>query len=122
MKPTDEVGYRPRPTIRMATRKRPLADIDIDAGVRGVGVKDAVEVVRAATCDGGESSRTRLSADIRAEDAALLGWLSHATGYNKVTTLVRAIRVLAELVRAEQDGGELTIKYPGGRRERLIIR
>jgi hypothetical protein len=64
----------------------------------------------------------RLSADLPQKDADTLEDVARATGFNKVTTLVRAIRVLAELVRAEEADGELTIKYPDGRRERLIIR
>jgi hypothetical protein len=64
----------------------------------------------------------RLTADLPVQDADTLAEVARETGFNKVTTLIRAIRVLAELVRAERQGGELTIKYPGGRRERLIIR
>src|SRR4051794_12398682 len=66
--------------------------------------------------------RTRLTADLPDQDADTLAEVARETGFNKVTTLIRAIRVLAELVRAENDGGELTIKYADGRRERLIIR
>ena len=65
---------------------------------------------------------TRLSADLPLRDAATLASLAKETGFNKVTTLVRAIRVLAELVRAEDEGGQLVIKYPDGRRERLLLR
>lgn len=65
---------------------------------------------------------TRLTADLPDHDADTLAEVAQETGFNKVTTLVRAIRVLAELVKAERDGGQLIIKYPDGRRERLIIR
>lgn len=70
----------------------------------------------------GRQPTLRLSADLPQRDAETLEEVARATGFNKVTTLVRAIRVLAELVRAENAGGELTIKYADGRRERLIIR
>ena len=72
--------------------------------------------------NGARRRTTRLTADLPARDAATLAEVADETGFNKVTTLVRAIRVLAELVRAENAGGELTIKYADGRRERLIIR
>lgn len=62
---------------------------------------------------------TRLSADLPIADAETLTDLQQATGTNKVTTLVRAIRVFSELLRAEREGGELTIRYNDGRRERL---
>jgi len=75
-----------------------------------------------AAPNGARRKTTRLTADLPARDAATLAEVADETGFNKVTTLVRAIRVLAELVRAERAGGELTIKYADGRRERLIIR
>jgi hypothetical protein len=69
-----------------------------------------------------EPPKKRLTADLPAQDADTLARIAQFTGFNKVTTLIRAIRVLAELVRAESKGGEVMIKYPDGTRERLIIR
>lgn len=64
----------------------------------------------------------RLTADVPVADANLLARVAELTGYNKVTTIVRAIRVLASLEEAERKGGEVTITYPDKTRERLLVR
>lgn len=70
----------------------------------------------------GKAITRRLTADLPEDDAETLARVAESTGFNKVTTLVRAIRVLALLDDAEQQGAHFTIRYPDGQRERLIIR
>ena len=65
---------------------------------------------------------TRLTADVPESDAHLLAETAQTTGFNRVTTLIRAIRVLAELIKAEDAGGKIQITYPDGTRERLLLR
>lgn len=89
---------------------------------QGSGTPAQAPRLEPGAANGARRKTTRLTADLPARDAATLAEVADETGFNKVTTLVRAIRVLAELVRAESAGGELTIKYADGRRERLIIR
>ncbi|MCW2818850.1 MAG: hypothetical protein JWR42_1637 [Marmoricola sp.] len=62
---------------------------------------------------------SRLSADLPVADAAVLDELARETGTNKVTALVRALRIMRELVTAEREGGVLTIQHADGSRERL---
>jgi hypothetical protein len=69
-----------------------------------------------------KAGTARSTADLPTRDADTLAEVARGSGFNKVTTLVRAVLVLAELTRAASEGGELTTEYPDGRRERLILR
>lgn len=64
----------------------------------------------------------RLTADLPTADSDLLAETAELTGFNKVTTLVRAIRVLADLERVVRDGGEVILKDADGTRSRLLLR
>lgn len=69
-----------------------------------------------------ERGLVRLSVDIPADDADRLAETAASTGYNKVTTLMRAIRLLFDLERAVQNGGHVTLTHRDGTRERLLLR
>ena len=64
----------------------------------------------------------RLTADLPTADSDLLNETATLTGYNKLTTLIRAIRVLADLEKVVRAGGEVIIKEADGSRSRLILR
>jgi hypothetical protein len=72
--------------------------------------------------DAAEGQPVRLIANISASDAEVLTSLAQQAGYNRATTLVRAIRVFASLAEAEDAGGTITVTYPDGRRERVLVR
>lgn len=64
----------------------------------------------------------RVTADVPTRDANLLAELARRTGYNKVTTLLRAIRILDVLEKAQAEGADLIIINRDGSRERLVLR
>lgn len=64
----------------------------------------------------------RLTANLPVADSRLLDETAKLTGYNKLTTLVRAIRVLAEVEKVVSAGGEVILKEASGSRSRLILR
>jgi len=66
--------------------------------------------------------RVRLTFDVPTEDANALAVLARRTGYNKVTTLLRALRVLADLDQVIRDGGSVVLEHADGTRERLLLR
>lgn len=68
------------------------------------------------------TDRVRLSVDLPAGDAATLVDVARETGFNKTSTLVRAIRLLADLQRTVRDGGEVILTHADGTRERLLLR
>lgn len=101
------MGVNPRYHVGMSTRAEPKIAAPIEDRPHGGGRHQ------------GERPTRRLSADVPERDFDALEDLAAATGFNKLTTLVRAIRVLAELVKAQDAGGDVTINYPDGTRERL---
>ncbi len=73
------------------------------------------------TSPGVPKGKTRITADVPTKDADLLSSLAERTGYNKVTTLIRALRVLDVLERARNEGSDLQIVHKDGSRERLLL-
>ena len=68
-----------------------------------------------------ERGLVRLSVDLPVDDANRLEEVSRRSGYNKVTTLMRAIRLLADLDAHERAGGEVTLTNADGSKERLRL-
>jgi hypothetical protein len=64
----------------------------------------------------------RLTANLPEDAADALEKTAASTGFNKVTTLVRAIRVFSDLIEASTRGAEVVIKEPDGSASRLILR
>lgn len=64
----------------------------------------------------------RLTLDIPVDDANKLAETAARTGYNKTTTLMRAIRLLFDLERVVRDGGQITLTLRDGTKERLLLR
>jgi len=69
-----------------------------------------------------ERPKRRLTADLPADVWDLLNETAERSGYNKLTTLVRAIRVFAELQETVDEGGEIILKEKDGTRARLILK
>ncbi len=69
-----------------------------------------------------ERGMARLTFDVPVKDANRLAELSDLTGYNKVTTFLRAIRVLFDLETAARAGATITITQKDGTKERLLLR
>lgn len=69
----------------------------------------------------GVRDTVRLTADLPRKDAELLTGLAKRTGFNKVTTLVRALRVMDVLERAKDQGSDILIVNPDGSKERLLL-
>ena len=67
-------------------------------------------------------STVRLTANLPADAGQELDEAARATGFNKLTTLVRAIRVFSELLDAERRGGQVIIQEADGSRARLLLR
>lgn len=64
----------------------------------------------------------RLTFDVPADDARALEQTAAESGFNKVTTFIRAIRLLAELDRHQRAGGEVLLRSAdGSTTERLRI-
>jgi hypothetical protein len=98
-----------------------MSCVGISGGGRGMPEKAAPPVVEAHV--GTEKRETkRLTANLPLDAAQDLETTANLTGFNKLTTLVRAIRVFADLIRVTQDGGEVIIKEAHGTRSRLVLR
>ena len=81
----------------------------------------ATETIKRAARSLAERGLVRLSVDLPVEDANRLEEVSRRSGYNKVTTLMRAIRLLADLDAHERGGGEVILTGTDGTRERLRL-
>jgi hypothetical protein len=91
----------------------------VTAVVRKIAMLTPAEVEQATP----EKPQTeRLTANLPMDAAADLRAAAAATGFNKLTTLSRAIRVFAELVRIDRAGGKVTIEEADGTRTRLLLR
>lgn len=66
-------------------------------------------------------ARVKVTVEIPVEDNKLLGRLAKRAGYNKVTMLVRAIRVLGMLEDAKADGGRIIVERSHGRSQELLL-
>ncbi len=64
----------------------------------------------------------RLTANLPLDAAEALDKTAASTGFNKLTTIVRAIRVFADLIEASSRGAEVVIKEADGSATRLILR
>lgn len=64
----------------------------------------------------------RLTANLPLDAAEALDKTAASTGFNKLTTVVRAIRVFADLIEASSRGAEVVIKEADGSATRLILR
>lgn len=109
------------PTLRDLARgptSEPVVNQPPERQIEGIGMHTDARPTAATA----SRATSRLTADIPVEDAAELVETARVTGLNKVTIVVRALRVFAALVRAEAAGGTVTITYADGRRERLLIR
>lgn len=62
-----------------------------------------------------------LTFEVPEEEARYLDLLSATSGHNDVTTLARALRLLAVLERADRNGGTITVTYRDGLQERLHL-
>jgi len=82
----------------------------------------ATDTARAAGSTLASRDRVRLTFDVPTEDANALAELARRTGYNKVTTVLRALRVLADLDQVIRDGGSVVLEHADGTRERLLLR
>ena len=71
--------------------------------------------------DAPATAQHQVLVDLELDDVEDLIKISDATGHNRVTTLSRAIRLLRLLTSAKHRGGQLTITYPDGKRERLLL-
>lgn len=69
-----------------------------------------------------ERGLVRLTLDVPADDANKLVETADRTGYNKTTTVMRAIRLLFDLERVVRDGGQVTLTHADGTKERIILR
>jgi len=75
-----------------------------------------------ATEDADEETRVRLFIDLPCQDATLLKDLSRQTRYNKTTTVIRALRVLRDLLQVLEGGGQVILARGDGSRQRLLLR
>jgi hypothetical protein len=64
----------------------------------------------------------RLTANLPPDAAEALDKTAASTGFNKLTTVVRAIRVFADLIAADGRGAQVIIKEADGSATRLILR
>jgi hypothetical protein len=111
-----QLGYRTRPEnhtsygyrVGMATKTERAEQI-------------AVHLDANAPANTSGRAVTRLTADLPNQDASLLADLAVRTGFNKVTTLVRALRVLDILEKARAAGATVVIENEDGTRERLLL-
>ena len=69
-----------------------------------------------------KAGTVRLTANLPQDAADALDKTAAATGFNKLTTVVRAIRVFAELIEVTGRGGEVILQEPDGSRSRLLLR
>jgi hypothetical protein len=67
-----------------------------------------------------ERGLTRLTFDVPVPEGDKLDMLAGRLGYNKVTTVLRSLRILTALTEAEAKGATVTINYPDGSKERLL--
>lgn len=87
----------------------------------------SLESIRAKTTQAEQAaadeapSRVKITAELPTRDNEELGRIAKLTGYNKVTTLVRAIRVLALLEDAKDAGGRIVVEKRGGERSELLL-
>lgn len=65
--------------------------------------------------------RTKLTVALPSSVNSLLSRLAKDSGYNKTTTLVRAVRLLGTVEDALRDGGRVTVTHADGVRERLTL-
>lgn len=83
------------------------------------------EGMSAATAPEARRSRAdgkrRLTADLPADVAETLDETARLLGYNKLTTLIRALRVFGALVQVEKAGGSVVITEADGTRSKLIV-
>lgn len=63
----------------------------------------------------------RATFDIPREEADLLEETAKVSRFNKTTTFIRALRLLAELDRHARDGGQIILVAADGTKERLRI-
>lgn len=82
----------------------------------------ATETLRRAGRSLADRGLVRLTFDVPADDARLLEQTAAASGFNKITTFIRAIRLLAELDKHQRAGGEVLLRSSdGSATERLRI-
>lgn len=81
----------------------------------------AAEAPRGSRRSSKDRAVTRLTADLPNRDADLLTNLSQRTGYNKLTTLIRALRILDVIEDARERGETVIIERSDGSRERLLL-
>jgi hypothetical protein len=82
----------------------------------------ATDTMKRAVRTLAEQGKVRLTFDVPVEDANLLAETAERTGYNKVTTFMRAIRILHDLEKAIREGGQVIIQHADGTKERLLLR
>ena len=68
-----------------------------------------------------ERGLARLTVDLPHDAVEQLAETSLVSGYNKTTTLMRAIRLLADLTRHVRAGGEVLLVAADGSKERLRL-
>lgn len=68
-----------------------------------------------------ERGLTRLTVDLPSDATEQLAKTAAESGYNKTTTLMRAIRLLADLTRHVRANGEILLVAEDGSKERLRL-